>query len=139
MYGVGAEGDGELLAFYLDRDRGTSVIESRLQMEAAGLSSAAVGTLGQGFNVKTAEQLAGLDIQKREITERMKDQAGLRTQLLGEQGAATSSELAAATFGLDSESTANIRRLRQKRQGVGTRTSGAVIGQSGVTGFGRST
>lgn len=139
MYGVGVENDGELLAFYLDPDRGTSVIEQRLQMEAAGLSSAAKGTLGQGFNVKTAEQLADLNIQKREVTERMKDQAGLRTQLLGEEGAATSSELAAATFGLDSDATANIRRLRQKRQGVGTKKSGAVIGQAGVVGFGRGT
>lgn len=139
MYGVGVENDGELLAFYLDPDRGTSVIEQRLQMEAAGLSSAAKGTLGQGFDTKTAEQLADLNIQKREITERMKDQAGLRTQLLGEEGAATSSELAAATFGLDSDATANIRRLRQKRQGVGTKKSGAVIGQAGVVGFGRGT
>lgn len=139
MYGVGVENDGELIAFYLDPDRGTSVIEQRLQMEAAGLSSAAMGTLGQGFNVKTAERLADLNVQKREVTERMKDQAGLRTQLLGEQGAATSSELAAATFGLDSEATANIRRLRQKRQGVGTKKSGAVIGQAGVVGLGRGT
>lgn len=139
LYGVGVENDGELIAFYLDPDRGTSVIEQRLQMEAAGLSSAAMGTLGQGFNVKTAERLADLNVQKREVTERMKDQAGLRTQLLGEQGAATSSELAAATFGLDSEATANIRRLRQKRQGVGTKKSGAVIGQAGVVGLGRGT
>ena len=139
LYGIGVESDGELLAFYLDPDRGTDVVEQRLQMEAAGLSAAAKGTLGQGFDKKTAEQLVNNNIQGREITERLKDQAGLRTRLLGEESAATSSELAASTFGLDSESVANMRNLRQKRQGVGTRKSGAVIGQGGIAGFGRGT
>ena len=38
MYGIGVENDGELIAYFLDPDRGVNVIEQRLQMESAGLS-----------------------------------------------------------------------------------------------------
>jgi len=41
MYGIGTENDGELVAYFLDPDRGVNVIEQRLQMESAGLSATA--------------------------------------------------------------------------------------------------
>ena len=139
LYGIGVESDGELLAFYLDPERGTSVIEQRLQMEAAGLSSAAMGTLGGGFEKQTAEQLADLGVQRREITERLQGQRGLTQQLLGEEGAVTTSELAAAQFGLDSDATAEVARLRRQRQQRGRREMGALVTGAGSTGLGRAT
>ena len=139
LYGVGVEDDGELTAFYLDPQRGMSVIEQRLQLEAAGLSSAAVGTLGSGFERQTAEQLADLNVQRREITERLQGQRAMTQQLLGEETAVTSSELAAAEFGLDSEATSDIARLRQQRQQRGRREAGALMARGGVSGLGRAT
>jgi len=39
---------------------------------------------------------------------------------------------------LDSEAVANVRRLREERQRRGTRMSGSMITQTGVSGFGSS-
>ena len=139
LYGIGIEGPGELTAFFLDPDRGTSVIEQRLQMEAAGLSAAAMGTLGGGLEQQTAERLADLGVQRREITERLQGQRGLTQQLLGEEQAVTTSELAAAEFGLDSEATADLARLRQQRQQRGRRQMGALVTGAGATGLGQAT
>lgn len=139
LYGIGVENDGELTAYFLDPDRGVNVIEQRLQMEAAGLSSAAVGTLGGGFERDTAERLADLNVQRREITERMQGQRGLTQRLVGEERAVTTSELAAAEFGLDSDATADVKRLRQQRQQRGRREMGSLVTGAGVTGLGRAT
>jgi hypothetical protein len=139
LYGIGVENDGELLAFYLDPERGTGIIEQRLQMEAAGLSSAAMGTLGGGFERETAERLADLGVQRREVTERLQGQRGLTQQLLGEEQAVTTSELAAAEFGLDSDATADVKRLRQQRQQRGRREMGSLVTGAGVAGLGRAT
>lgn len=139
LYGVGADNDGELIAYYLDPQRGTSVIEQRLQLEAAGLSSAAMGTLGSGFERGTAERLANLGVQRREITERLQGGQAMTQQLLGEDTAVTSSELAAAEFGLDSEATAEVAKLREQRQQRGRRQTGALMARTGVAGFGRAT
>ena len=139
LYGIGVENDGELVAYFLDPDRGVNVIEQRLQMEAAGLSSAAVGTLGGGLERQTAEQLADLNVQRREITERLQGQRGFLQQMVGEEDAVTTSELAAAEFGLDSEATADIARLRQQRQQRGRRQMGALVTGAGATGLGRAT
>ena len=139
FYGIGVENDGELVAYFLDPERGTTVIEQRLQLEAAGLSAAALGTLGTGFERATAEQLADLNVQRREITERLQGQRGLTQQMIGEEDVVTSSELAAAEFGLDSEATADIARLRQQRQQRGRRQMGALVTGAGATGLGRAT
>jgi len=139
LYGIGVENDGELVAYFLDPERGVNVIEQRLQMEAAGLSSAAMGTLGGGFERQTAEQLADLGVQRREITERLQGQRGLTQQLLGEEQAVTTSELAAAEFGLDSEATADVARLRQERQQRGRRQMGTLVTGAGASGLGRAT
>jgi len=137
MYGVGAAGDGELVAYFLDPTRAVDVIEQRLQMESAGLSAATVQAVGTGLDKGTARSLADLNVQQREIGATLGQQAGLvQHQLLGEQKKATSSELAAASFGLDSEATAQIRRLRQRRQQAGVVSSGALATQSGVVGLG---
>jgi hypothetical protein len=139
LYGVGVEDEGELIAYYLDPQRGTSVIEQRLQLEAAGLSSAAISTLGSGFEQGTAERLANLGVQRREVTERLQGQTALTQQLLGEDTAVTSSELAAAEFGLDSEATSDIAKLRQQRQQRGRRQAGVLMARGGVSGLGRAT
>lgn len=139
LYGIGVENDGELTAYFLDPDRGVNVIEQRLQMEAAGLSSAAVGTLGGGFERDTAERLADLNVQRREITERMQGQRGLTQRLVGEERAVTTSELAAAEFGLDSDAIADVKRLRQQRQQRGRREMGSLVTGAGVAGLGRAT
>lgn len=138
MYGVGAESDGELIAYYLDPDRAVDVIEQRLQLEAAGMSAAAVRTLGQGLNRGVAEQLVDINVQQREIGDRLKKQAGLRQQLVGETGKLTSSTLAASEFGLDSEATAQVRSLRQRRQESARKAAGAMAAVSGITGLGSS-
>ena len=139
LYGIGVENDGELTAYFLDPDRGVNVIEQRLQMEAAGLSSAAMGTLGGGFERETAERLADIGVQRREVTERLQGQRGFLQRMIGEEDAVTSSELAAAEFGLDSEATADIARLRQQRQQRGRRQMGALVTGAGATGLGRAT
>ena len=65
--------------------------------------------------------------------------SAMTQQLLGESAAVTSSELAAAEFGLDSEATSDIAKLRQQRQQRGRRQAGALMARSGVSGLGRAT
>ena len=139
LYGIGVDNDGELTAYFLDPERGVNVIEQRLQLEAAGLSSAAMGTLGGGFERQTAERLADLGVQRREITERLQGQAAITQQLLGEEEAVTTSELAAAEFGLDSEATAEVARLRAQRQQRSRRQMGSLVTGAGASGLGRAT
>lgn len=136
MYGIGTENDGELIAYFLDPERGVNVIEQRLQMESAGLSAAAVQATGQGIGTGVARQLAGQNVQQREISQRLGQQAGLTQQVFGEQQAVTSTELAAASFGLDSESTAQVRRLRQRRQAAAEQRTGGLVTGMGATGLG---
>lgn len=138
MYGVGVENDGELVAYYLDPERAVDVIEQRLQLEAAGLSAAALGTMGTGLSRQTAERLADMDVQSREVTQRFAGQRALTQRLLGEESAMTTDEFAAASFGLDSESTTELARLRQQREQRGRRQSGAMATTTGVVGFGTS-
>jgi hypothetical protein len=138
LYGIGVENEGELIAYYLDPQRGTDIIEQRLQLEAAGLSSASIGALGSGFNQKTAEQLADRNIQKREIADRFRGQRAITQQLVGEDEF-TASEFAAAEFGLDSDATADLARLRELRAQRGVRQSGALLTRAGATGLSTAT
>jgi len=140
LYGIGVENDGELIAYFLDPDRAVGVIEQRLQMDAAGLSAAAVRTVGSGIDRKTSEQLVGANIQAREIGDRLKSQAGLvQNRLLGETKKLTTSEAAAAEFGLDSDATAQVRSLRQRREESTRRRSGVLATNVGATGLGSAT
>lgn len=136
MYGIGVENDGELISYFLDPERGVNVIEQRLQMESAGLSAAAIQATGQGIGTGVARQLAGQNVQQREISQRLGQQAGLTQQVFGEQNAVTSTELAAASFGLDSETTAQVRRLRQRRQAATQQRTGGLVTGMGATGLG---
>lgn len=139
LYGIGVENDGELIAYYLDPDRAVSVIEQRLQQEAAGLSGAGKQVLGQGFTRPFAERLSSLNVQQREISDRLGRQSGLvQTRLLGEQRGLTSTEVAASEFGLDPDSVATVRSLRQRRQESARRASGAMASNAGVMGLGSS-
>lgn len=135
MYGIGVENDGELIAYFLDPDRGVNVIEQRLQMESAGLSAAAIQATGQGIQKNVARQLAGQNVQQREITQRLGQQAGLTQATLGDKGVGTS-ELAAASFGLDSEQTAMVKRLRQRRQTSAMKQTGSLVTGMGASGLG---
>tara|TARA_R100000664_G_scaffold5201_5_gene10006 strand:- start:145 stop:1026 length:882 start_codon:yes stop_codon:yes gene_type:complete len=135
MYGIGTENDGELVAYFLDPDRGVNVIEQRLQMESAGLSAAAVQSTGAGLSKDLSRQLASQNVQQREVTQRLSQQAGLTQQTLGDKGIGTS-ELAAASFGLDSESIANVKRLRQRRQASAMKQSGGMVTGAGASGLG---
>ena len=137
LYGIGAEGDGELIAYYLDPERTVSYLEQKQQQEAATLSAAAVGALGEGGSLSRgqAERLAEQNIQAREITARLGGRGSLTQSMLGSKGM-SSSEFAAAEFGMDSESTAQLKKTQQVRQGMGKRRSGAMATQQGVTGLG---
>ena len=108
-------------------------------MDQAGLSAAALGTMGTGLTRETAERLADMDVQRREITQRFAGQRGVTQQLIGEETAMTTEQFAAAEFGLDSEATADLARLRQQREQRGRRQSGALTTATGVVGFGTST
>lgn len=136
MYGVGVENDGELIAYYLDPERATNVIEQRLQLEAAGLSAASLGTLGSGLTAPAAERLADMNVQTREITQRFAGQRAVTQRLVGEESAMTADEFAAASFGLDSDATSDLARLRAQREQRGRRQTGAAMTQTGVTGLG---
>jgi hypothetical protein len=136
MYGVGVENDGELVAYYLDPERAVDVIEQRLQLEAAGLSAASLGTLGTGLTAPTAERLADMNVQTREITQQFAGQRAVTQRLVGEESAMTADEFAAASFGLDSDATSDLARLRAQREQRGRRQTGAVMTQTGVTGLG---
>lgn len=136
LYGIGVENDGELIAYFLDPERGVSVIEQRLRIESAGLSASAIQATGQGIDAPVGRQLvADQNVQQREISQRLAPIAGLTQATLSDEGV-TTTELAASSFGLDSEATANIRRLRQRRQGLAERRSGGLMTGTGAVGLG---
>ena len=72
----------------------------------------------------------------RELGERLNGRGGMTQKMLGQEQGVSTSEVAAAEFGLDSEAVANVRRLREERQRRGTRMSGSMVTQSGVSGLG---
>tara|TARA_R110000824_G_scaffold294288_1_gene482625 strand:- start:147 stop:1028 length:882 start_codon:yes stop_codon:yes gene_type:complete len=135
LYGIGTENDGELVAYFLDPDRGVNVIEQRLQMESAGLSAAAIQATGTGLSKDISRQLVGQNVQEREISQSLAPKAGLTQATLGDKGIGTS-ELAAASFGLDSDSIANVKRLRQRRQTSAMKQTGSLVTGIGASGLG---
>jgi len=99
------------------------------------LSAASVGAVGTGLSKNVAERLVGQDIQAREISERMKGRGSVTQTMIGSEGL-SGSEFAAAEFGLDSESVAQLKKTQQVRQGMGKRRSGAMATERGVGGLG---
>ena len=102
------------------------------------MSAVALGTMGSGLTAQTAERLVDMDVQGREVAQRFAGQRALTQRLLGEDAAMTTDEFAAASFGLDSEATTELARLRQQREQRGRRQSGAMTAATGVVGFGTS-
>jgi len=135
LYGVGVENDGELIAYFLDPERAVTAIESRLQLESAGLSAAAVQATGQGLEKGVARQLANRFIPEGQVGAVLAPKAGLTQATLSDRGA-TTSELAASEFGLDSDATAQIRKLRQRRQASAMERTGGLMTGMGASGLG---
>ena len=131
----------DLVAYYLDPEQATNLIEERRAFEAAGLSATGARVLGQeiGFDKETALALQREGIQRREIQQRLTPQAGLVTQLLGEEDGISAADLASGEFGLNPETANKIRRRREGRQAGFAGHAGMLISGSGATGFGAST
>jgi len=135
LYGIGVENDGELIAYFLDPERAVTAIESRLQLESAGLSAAAIQATGQGLEKGVARQLVDRFIPEGQVGAVLTPKAGLTQATLSDKGV-TTSELAASEFGLDSDATAQIRKLRQRRQASAMERTGGLMTGMGASGLG---
>lgn len=137
-FGIGLDTEADLVSYFLDPDRAVPILEMKSQIGVAELGAATQRALGTGrtLQTQTAEELVRRGYSQREIGERLKGRGGMTQRMLGEGRGISATEVAAAEFGLDSEAVANVRRLRQDRQQRGSRTSGAMITQAGVTGLG---
>lgn len=131
----------DLVAYYLDPELATNLIEERRALEAAGLSATAARIAGvpTGFDKETATALQREGVQRREIQQRLSPQVGLTTQALGETEEITVSDLATSEFGLDPEAAAKVERRREQRIAESGGTGGLLISGTGATGFGAST
>ena len=137
LYGID---EPDLVAYYLDPELATNLIEERRAFEAAGLSATAASALGTtGLNRETAAALQRESVQRREIQQRLSPQAGIINQALGEQDEISASDLAAGEFGLDPEAARKVRRRREERIAESGGQSGMLISGSGATGYGAST
>ncbi len=137
LYGID---EPDLVAYYLDPELATNLIEERRAFEAAGLSATAMNVLGTtGFDKETAAALQRENVQRREIQQRLNPQAGLISQALGEQDEISASDLAAGEFGLDPVAARKIKRRREERLAESGGQSGMLISGTGATGFGAST
>ena len=147
LYGIGLDSKADLAMYFLDPSRALTVYDARKQLGAAKLSAAADTTLGDGLQVGTAEKLYQTGYSAREVSERLKEQKNFTKRLVGEgvatsrnrAGPMTSTELAAAEFGLDSDAVAELRLLRGMRRERGLRSGGAYITGAGVSGLRSST
>ena len=137
-FGIGLDTEADLVSYFLDPERAVPILEMKSQIGVAELGAATQRALGTGrtLQTETAQELVRRGYSQREIGERLKGRGGMTQRMLGEGRGISATEVAAAEFGLDSEAVANVRRLRQDRQQRGSRTSGAMITQSGVTGLG---
>ena len=138
LYGVD---DADLVAYYLDPEGATNLIEERRAFEAAGLSATAARVIGTptGFDKETATALQREGIQRREIQQTLTPQAGLANQALGEQDEISASDLAQSQFGLDPTAANKVRRRREERAAGFSGQSGMLITGTGATGMGTST
>jgi hypothetical protein len=144
-YGIGVDSKADLVMYFLDPERTVNLLEARTQLGVAKLSAATTGTIGGRLETKTAEKLFQRGYSDREVAERLKGRGGFRQRLVGEQkrtktgGPLSSTELAAAEFGLDSEAVAMVKNLTAQRRQRGVSTAGAAMTSGGVMGFGRAT
>ena len=131
----------DLVAYYLDPESATNLIEERRSLEAAGLSATAARVMGRtvGFDRETATALQREGIQRREIQQRLSTQAGLTEQTIGEQDALSVSDVATAEFGLDPNVADVVERRRQQRVAGSAGTTGLLVSGRGATGYGAST
>ncbi len=138
LYGVD---DADLVAYYLDPEGATNLIEERRAFEAAGLSATAARVIGTptGFDKETATALQREGIQRREIQQTLTPQAGLVNQALGEQDEISASDLAQSQFGLDPTAANKVRRRREERAAGFSGQSGMLVTGTGATGMGTST
>ena len=131
----------DLVAYYLDPEGATNLIEERRAFEAAGLSATAARVIGTttGFDKETATALQREGIQRREIQQTLTPQAGLANQALGEQDEISASDLAQSQFGLDPTAANKVRRRREERAAGFSGQSGMLVTGTGATGMGTST
>jgi len=131
----------DLVAYYLDPEGATNLIEERRAFEAAGLSATAARVIGTttGFDRETATALQREGIQRREIQQTLTPQAGLTNQALGEQDEISASDLAQSQFGLDPTAANKVRRRREERAAGFSGQSGMLVTGTGATGMGTST
>jgi len=137
-FGIGLDTDADLVSYFLDPERAVPLLEMKSQVGVAELGAATQRAMGTGrtLQTQTAEELVRRGYSARELGERLKGRGGMTQKMLGQEQGVSTSEVAAAEFGLDSEAVANVRRLREERQRRGTRMSGSMITQSGVSGLG---
>ena len=136
LYGIGGEDDGDLIAYFVDPERAVPYFEQQLQLKSAGLSSAAFQSTGQGLSRTAAQRLAERnEITKQQISAVLSPRAGLTQSTLRNEGL-TTSDLALGTFGLDMESGAKIKRLRERRRATRQAATGSLVGERGVAGLG---
>jgi len=137
-FGIGLDSEADLVSYFLDPERAVPILEMKSQVGVAELGAATQRAMGTGLTLQTetAQELVRRGYSQREIGERLKGRGGMTQRMLGEGRGISATEVAAAEFGLDSEAVANVRRLRQERQQRGSRMSGAMVTQAGVTGLG---
>jgi len=127
--------DGDLISYFLDPDRAVPLMELKLQMTAAGLSSTAKSTLGEGFSTGVAEQLARQpDVQPVSVRA-LASSAGLTQSTLRSQGVSVDT-LASSAFGLDADDATLVRRMRERRQQTQQAGAGSLLQQTGASGLG---
>ena len=131
--------DEDLVGYYLDPIKASNLFEERRRLEAAGLAATTMDILGDTPNLdalqRTAEGLADANIQERELQERLKQRRGVTSSLIGSEGMA-SPELAAAEFGLDSDSSIELKRTIEQRNVPFGGQSGLLVNERGASGFG---
>jgi hypothetical protein len=106
--------------------------------EAAGLSVAAMQSIGQGLEVDTAKALQRENIQRREIQSRLGQRAGLTEGIIGSEGM-TGTDIAEAEFGLDVDEATRLRRLREERLAPMMGRGSSLVTGSGIAGLGEAT
>ena len=129
---------GDITAYYLDPKAAENVFEERRVYEAAGLSVAAMQSIGQGLEVDTAKALQRENIQRREIQSRLGQRAGLTEGLIGSEGM-TGTDIAEAEFGLDRDEATRLRRLREERLAPMMGRGSSLVTGSGIAGLGEAT
>ena len=131
--------DEDLVGYYLDPVKSSNLFEERRRLEAAGLAATTMDVIGDTPNLDalqvTAEGLADAGIQQREIQQRLGQRRGTTSSLIGSEGM-TGAELAAAEFGLDSDSSIELNRLLQQRNVPFGGQSGLLVNERGASGLG---